>query len=253
MLNEDALRRALAAAGLDAPVRWDDVTDSTNRTATELARAGAPAWTLVAAGHQTAGRGRAGRSWVDRPGRAVMLSVVLRPTLDPEHLGLLSLASGVAMAAAISDLAAVDVRCAWPNDLLVDDAKVGGVLAESDLDGETVRHVVVGVGVNLEAPDDVEGAGGIGDIDEEALVAAFLRRVASLVDGEPRSIVAAWRARSGTLGRRVEATTVDGAVVRGVARDIDAAGALLVGVDDGEAVRVAFGDVRQLREEGGGS
>ncbi|HEX6400633.1 MAG TPA: biotin--[acetyl-CoA-carboxylase] ligase [Actinomycetota bacterium] len=252
MLNEDAFRRALAAAGLDAPVRWDEVATSTNDVARELAAAGAPAWTLVAAGHQTAGRGRAGRTWVDEPGRAVMLSVILRPALEPARVGLLSLAAGAAMAGAASEAAALDVRCKWPNDLLADGVKVGGILAEADLDGDAIRHVVVGVGVNLEAPDGVADAAGIGAVDEERLVTAFVRELASTLEGDPAAILEAWRARADTLGRRVEATTVDGTVVRGLARDVDATGGLLVEVTDGDPVRIAFGDVRHLRPEGAG-
>lgn len=250
MLNGEALRRAVRAIGVDAPVRWDDVTTSTNETALELARAGAPAWTLVGAGHQTAGRGRAGRMWVDRPGGAVMLSVVVRPSLPPDRIGLVSLAAGAAMAEAASSISGVGVRCKWPNDLLVDAAKVGGVLAESELDGSSVRHVVVGVGVNLEPPEGVPDAGGIGDIDEEALVTRFLRRLASLVEGDPRGVLDAWGSASDTLGRAVEATTVDGTVVRGVAMELDADGGLVVRTG-GVRARVAFGDVRHLRSVDG--
>jgi BirA family biotin operon repressor/biotin-[acetyl-CoA-carboxylase] ligase len=238
----------MASAGLDAPVRWDDVTDSTNRVATELAAAGAPAWTLVGAGHQTAGRGRAGRTWVDRPGRAVMFSVVLRPAIEPERLGVVSLAAGVAMANAITEVVALDVRCKWPNDLLVAGAKVGGILAQSYVDDGAVRHVVVGVGVNLEPPEGLAEAAGIGDADEERLVTTFLRRLASLLGGATDGIVDAWRLRSDTIGRRVEATTVGGTVVRGRAADVDPGGSLLVDADAGR-VRVAFGDVAHLRAE----
>lgn len=250
VLDEDALHRALEAAGLSAPVRWDDVTVSTNDTAMRLAAEGVPAWTLVAAGHQTLGRGRAGRSWSDRSGRAVLFSLVLRPSLDAELLGLVPLAAGAAMANAASEAAGLDVRCKWPNDLLLDGAKVGGILAESELDGAAVRHVVVGVGVNLEPPEDVAGAAGIGDVDEEMLVTAFLRSLASLIGGEPNEILDSWRARAYTLGRRVEATTTEGTVVRGVAADVDATGALLVDTDAGR-VRVAFGDVHHLTVDHG--
>ena len=83
MLSEDALVRALERVGLRAPVRFDEVTASTQATALELAAAGTPEWTLVAAGHQTEGRGRLGRTWLDRPGRALMFSFVLRPALEP--------------------------------------------------------------------------------------------------------------------------------------------------------------------------
>jgi hypothetical protein len=99
--------------------------------------------------------------------------------------------------------------------------------------------------VNLAAPADVPGAGALGDLDAEALVAAFLHRLASLLD-DTDEIVDAWRAVSGTLGRNVEATTHDGTVVRGVARDVDETGALLVDAHRRGIVRVAFGDVRIL-------
>ncbi len=103
LLNEDALQRALSAAGLTAPVRWDEETDSTNATALTMADEGTAAWTLVAAGHQTAGRGRQGRVWRDRPGSALLFSLVLRPEWEPAVVGLVSLAAGAAMAEAASD------------------------------------------------------------------------------------------------------------------------------------------------------
>ena len=153
VLNEDALARALAAAGLSAPVRWDDVTGSTNANALALAAEGAPAWTLVGAGHQTAGRGRLGRNWVDRPGAALLCSVVLRPSWETDRLGLAALAAGAAMAEAASEMSGVEVRCKWPNDLLVGGRKVGGILSEAQASVEGIVHVVVGVGVNLEMPE----------------------------------------------------------------------------------------------------
>jgi BirA family biotin operon repressor/biotin-[acetyl-CoA-carboxylase] ligase len=98
LLSEAELERSLAAAGLQAPVRFEEVTGSTNAAALELAEGGAPEWTLVAAGHQTRGRGRLGRTWVDQPGDALMFSFVLRPArIDPEHAGLIGLLAGWAM------------------------------------------------------------------------------------------------------------------------------------------------------------
>ena len=82
MLSVTELERAFADLGLEAPVRFDEVTGSTNATALGMAEAGAPEWTLVAAGHQTAGRGRLGRTWTDRAGAALMFSFVVRPTLE---------------------------------------------------------------------------------------------------------------------------------------------------------------------------
>ncbi|HEX5936161.1 MAG TPA: biotin--[acetyl-CoA-carboxylase] ligase [Actinomycetota bacterium] len=250
MLDEDALRRAVdGIPHVRATVRWDDVTTSTNETAMRLASEGAPAWTLVAAAHQTRGRGRQGRSWVDRPGRALLCSVVLRPELPPDRLGLVSLASGAAIAGAGSTLSRGAVRCKWPNDLLAEGAKVGGVLAEAEVEGAVVRHVVVGFGVNLEVPEGVEGAGALVGVDPERLLAGSLASLWRLL-AAPDEIPERWRAVADTLGRRVEATTVGGDAVRGVAADVDATGALVVETDGGPR-RVAFGDVRHLVHDDG--
>jgi BirA family biotin operon repressor/biotin-[acetyl-CoA-carboxylase] ligase len=245
VLSEDALRRALATAGLAAPVRWDEVTESTNATALAMAARGTPSWTLVAAGHQTAGRGRLGRAWVDRPGKALMCSVVLRPAWDPESLGLVSLAAGVAMADAASGVSELVVRCKWPNDLILSDRKVGGILVETEVRDGRLRHVVVGIGVNLDAPEGVPEAGAIGRVSEEALLSGFLQRFGSLIEGPSEEILDRWRTVSATLGRRVEATTVGGDTVRGLAADLDETGALLVDTDAGRR-KVAFGEIQHL-------
>ena len=94
------LERVLVAAGCAAPAQWDETTGSTNATARARAEAGDPEWTLVAAGHQSEGQGRLGRSWEDRPGAALLFSVVLRPTIDPPDAGLLPVLAGAAMAEA---------------------------------------------------------------------------------------------------------------------------------------------------------
>ena len=247
MLSEEALQRALTAAGVSAPVRWDEVTGSTNETAMRLAAQGAPAWTLVAAGHQTAGRGRGERVWSDRPGHALLFSVVVRPALEPEQLGLVALAAGAAMADAAAELSGEDVRCKWPNDLLRSGSKVGGILGEAVVSDDGVRHAVVGVGVNLEPPPDVADAAGIGDVDPEALLTAFLVRFRVLLDGDPAGVIEGWRARSATLGRRVEATVTGGDSVRGVAADLDERGGLVVLTDDGPTT-ITFGDVRHVNQ-----
>ncbi|MGI8617147.1 MAG: biotin--[acetyl-CoA-carboxylase] ligase [Actinomycetota bacterium] len=245
MLSEDALRRALEAVGLTAPVRWDEVTESTNATALKMAAEGAPEWTLVAAGHQTSGRGRQGRAWVDRPGAALMCSLVLRPSWAPDRIGSVSLAAGAGMAEAASEASGRAVRCKWPNDLMVGESKVGGILGEAEINDGRIAHVVLGIGVNLVPPDDVPGADAIGNVDEEALLAAFLQRFRSIIEGPAEEILARWRAVSATLGRRVEAIAVGGDTARGVAADVDDTGALLIETGEGP-VRVAFGEIHHL-------
>ena len=249
MLSEQALSRALERAGLRAPVRFDEVTGSTQATALQMASDGAPEWTLVAAGHQTQGRGRLGRTWTDRPDGALMFSFVLRPPLEPDAIGTVSLLAGTAMTAACRDVAAADATCKWPNDVLVDRRKAGGILAETRVAERRVEFVVVGIGVNLGSPpSDVPNAAAV-DADGEALLTAFLRTFA--LEYRPsdasfaRNVVASYRSLCSTLGTRVRARTTGGTVVEGDAVDVDETGALVVQV--GDAVeRVRFGEVVHL-------
>jgi BirA family biotin operon repressor/biotin-[acetyl-CoA-carboxylase] ligase len=248
VLTEENLREAVRSAGIEAPPRFDEVTESTNRTALHMAEEGAPEWTVVAAGHQTAGRGRLGRTWESKPGAAVQFSVVLRPALEPERIGLLSLGAGAAGATACRDVAGADVHCKWPNDLMLGEAKVGGILAEAAVSGTAVRHVVVGTGINLQPPDGLPDAGGIGATDAAALIGSFLRTLRELVSGREvvERILTAYRPLCATLGRPVRATTVDGRVVEGVAESIDGRGNLVVA----EYLRrstVGFGEIEHLR------
>jgi BirA family biotin operon repressor/biotin-[acetyl-CoA-carboxylase] ligase len=249
MLSEDALTRALELAGLRAPVRFDEVTRSTQESALRMAADGAPEWTLVAAAHQTAGRGRLGRSWMDEAGGALMFSMVLRPTLTADRGGLISLLAGGSLARASEELTGRRTTCKWPNDVLVGGRKAAGILVEARLAGGRFEHAVVGIGANLgSAPAALPEAGAIEAVDAE-LLAAFLRAFVAgyRADGADFSelVLGAYRARCATLGSRVRATTVGGEVVQGEAVDLDEAGGLVVHTTDGLAT-VRFGEVEHL-------
>lgn len=249
MLSDHALSRALERAGLVAPVRFEEVTRSTQVTALAMAADGAPEWTLVAAGHQTQGRGRLGRAWHDEPGRALMFSFVLRPALRPEEGGLLTLLAGVALVEACDDPTGRRAACKWPNDLLVEGRKAGGILAESRLAAAGFDHVVVGVGVNLGVPPTALPDVGAVDAEDGELLTAFLRSFVRRYEpgnpAFPAAVVAAYRERCATLGDRVRATSTDGTVAEGVAEDVDETGALVVRTSEGTRV-VRFGAVERL-------
>lgn len=249
-LSEPALRRALERIGAEAPVRFDEVTRSTQLTARELAEEGAPEWTLVAAGHQTEGRGRLGREWVDVPGATLLFSLLLRPALPPERGGLISLLGGWATATACRRVSGAEAGCTWPNDVVVGGGKVGGILAESELDGERIRHVILGVGVNLAASPAVAGAAALGDADPAEVLEVFLEGFASAYrpaeEGFAAETVAAYRSVCVTIGATVRATTTRGESVEGEAEDLDETGGLVVRTDRGLEV-VRFGEVEHLR------
>lgn len=258
-----------------ADVRWVASTGSTNADAMDLARAGEPEGVVLVADHQTAGRGRAGRTWEAPPGASLLMSVVLRPPVGV--MDLCTMAVGVAAAEAVEALGGFAPRLKWPNDLVwpgdgsSEDRKLGGILAEADwpagstLAGGYRRRdddravVVVGLGVNVAWPDDlpadladiavacnhISAAG----IDREDLLIAVLQHLdehySRLVGGDRASLLATWSSRSATLGRRVR---VDLARedVEGMAVAVTDQGHLVVDTGSGRR-EIAVGDVVHLR------
>lgn len=133
---------------LGAPARHLGTVASTMTEAAAWAAAGAPHGAVVVAGHQTAGRGRHGRAWDAPPGQSLLLSLVLRPALPAERLGLVPLAAGLAVAEAVGAFG-VDASVKWPNDVRVGGRKLAGVLAETTWAGAEPT-VVLGIGLNVE-------------------------------------------------------------------------------------------------------
>lgn len=211
--------------GRFSEVRWFPEVDSTNRLAVELARDGAADGLVVGADHQTAGCGRRGRAWESRPGTSLLVSVVLRPV--PR---LVTLAAGLAAADACEAVARARVRLKWPNDVMSANGKLGGILSE--LVGDAA---VVGLGLNLGwAPP---GAACLGpEVDRGALLDAWLTGL----DG-PADVLARYRARCDTLGRRVR-VELPRETLEGLAEDVDDEGRLVV-----EGRPIAAGDVVHLR------
>ena len=255
LLSEPALTRALERAGLQAPVRFEEVTPSTQATALALAEDGAPEWTLVAANHQTHGRGRLGRSWDDVAGSSLLFSMILRPALGVADGGALALLAGLALAETIDKVADQRAACKWPNDVLVGGRKAAGILAGSATAGESLSYVVLGIGANIgDVPAAHPDAGAIA-ADDVAVLEGFLRTFSRrYAPGHPAftaTVLAAYRERCATLGERVRATATDGAVVEGVAADLDATGGLVVETGDGRRT-VRFGDVEHVRAAGSG-
>jgi BirA family biotin operon repressor/biotin-[acetyl-CoA-carboxylase] ligase len=193
--------------------------DSTNRRARELAAAGAPHGTLVTAGVQTAGRGRQGRRWDAQEGDALLCSLIVR---EPDEL--LSLRAGLAVA----DVAGGTARVKWPNDVLLEGAKVAGVLVEGR---PHEGWAVVGIGVNVSAAPAGLGATSLGRDDVEAVLAELLRALETRLTQPAAAALDDLRARDALLGATVR---WDGGT--GMAEGIDATGGLLVRTERGVTV-----------------
>jgi BirA family transcriptional regulator, biotin operon repressor / biotin---[acetyl-CoA-carboxylase] ligase len=244
----------------DWDVRRFDEIDSTNRYLLEQAREGAPAGVVAVAGHQTAGRGRLDRRWESPPGTNLLASFLLRPRCAPTELHLATAAVALAAADACRDVAGVDARLKWPNDLLVGESKVAGVLAEADFGGGPAVAVVVGLGLNVGWPGP-PGAGGT-SLDEargstldteamlEGVLVALAPRAELLDHAAGRAALAEeQRRRCATLGTRVRVTLAAGDVT-GTARALDDAGQLVIETVEGTRT-VSAGDVVHLRPESG--
>lgn len=239
-----------------------ELISSTNDHARELAEEGAGHGEVVIADSQTGGRGRRGRPWVSPPGLNAYFSVILRPELPPARAPELTLLASVAICDALRQ-ANVPAAIKWPNDLLVQDRKIAGILTEMASEPERVHWAVIGIGVNVNAaatdfpPELRDVATSVllerGEPAPRALfVAACLTALESWLDRHAEEgfepVRLAWRERSATLGREVTVKT-DGREIVGRAEDIDAAGALLVRTDEG-IQRILSGDVIHLRTQG---
>jgi BirA family transcriptional regulator, biotin operon repressor / biotin---[acetyl-CoA-carboxylase] ligase len=246
-----------------APVEHFDSVGSTNEVAKERARGGAPAFSVVMAAHQTAGRGRQGHVWVSPRGN-LFLSVLLRPGGRVAHAGLIPLAAGVAVAEAL-DSFGVRARLKWPNDLVVGERKIAGLLAEAASGSEGIESVVLGIGINLsldpaEVPATIRDAVTSVSLESRRSVslaeaaAETLARVAvwyhALAREGAAAVLAAWRARSVPWWGRPVEVRAGASLIRGVARGVDERGALLLDLEGGTRAALLSGEARELRLAG---
>ncbi|HKJ35478.1 MAG TPA: biotin--[acetyl-CoA-carboxylase] ligase [Solirubrobacterales bacterium] len=222
-----------------------ETTDSTNERARELAIDGADSGTVVTASSQTAGRGRQGRRWVAPPDSALLYSAILRP-LDLRHL-LLPLAAPVAVCEACEAVGGGDCRIKWPNDIWVDERKLGGILIEA----RPPEWAVIGVGVNVaidddEFPDDLRWPATSlgGRATPNKLRKAVDRELGRWVEAGAEKVLEAFAARDALRGRPIAwEGGPDRLDRRGTAEGIDEKGNLIVRGEDGTTTALGSGEV----------
>lgn len=260
-LDPGRLRRALEGSmwtRLDVVER----TQSTNSDVAEAAQSGAPEGLVVAAEHQVAGRGRLGRVWQAPARSGLAVTVLLRPVeIAATRWPWLPLLTGVAVRDALARGADVPARVKWPNDVLVEERKVAGILVER-VETPVGPAAVVGMGVNVsldaddipvpEATSLLLSGGGL--VDRTTLLVEILIALETeygswrRAGGEAAAgLRTAYLSACDTLGRRVRVSLPDGTVVVGTATGIDAAGQLSVDVG-GATRRYGAGDVVHLRD-----
>jgi BirA family biotin operon repressor/biotin-[acetyl-CoA-carboxylase] ligase len=230
-----------------------DRIDSTNAEALRWARAGAPEGTIVWALEQTGGRGRRWRVWSSPPGN-LYASILLRPAVRPAQAAQLGFVAAVAIAEALRLVLPMErqVRCKWPNDLLIDGAKVAGILPEAEAAGRNVEALVLGIGINLmcHPADTPYPATSLRAAGSEIAIGALLESLAGCLHLWYRSwqdegfapIRARWLEFATGLGQAVE-VRLEGATLQGRFAALDASGALDLELADGGHRLVTAGDV----------
>ncbi|HVZ81970.1 MAG TPA: biotin--[acetyl-CoA-carboxylase] ligase [bacterium] len=230
--------------------------DSTNRLLLDLAAQGYPEGTVVQADSQTRGRGRQGRRWITPPGRALAFSLLLRPRSSPKDLPWVTLMAAVAVARCLETFR-VRAGIKWPNDLLLNDKKVCGILTEVGPSRDNRPSIVLGVGLNVnqvakDFPPGLRKAATSLQMatkrtwDRQKLLGRLLDHLEEgyedLLHGRIDRLSEQWGKRNVTLGREVRLTQGKRSIT-GMALGLDRNGALLLSLKTGEVQRVLSGDV----------
>ena len=263
-LSADAIRPALTTRRFGHPVYYWPVVGSTNDELKRLAGEGAAEGALAIADEQLSGRGRLDRRWIALAGSSLLASLLFRPLfLPPEQAQQVTMLCALAAADAVAQVAGRPASLKWPNDLLLDNKKLAGILTELDLAGDQLAWVVVGLGLNVNAdlarppadpidpdwPELVDTAISLSmatghPVSRLALLADYLSGVEARYELLREGIgpLEEWTARLSTVGQPVTVAAPDG-VYQGVAEGVDERGALLLRRPDGQVTPILSGDV----------
>lgn len=264
-MNAVDITQDLGTAWVGRHLHCHSTVESTNELAKALAvNESAPDGTVVVADWQSAGKGRLGRRWLSKPGENLLFSVILRPDLTPMEAGQMTMLCSLGCAEAVEAETGLSIDLKWPNDFLLGNRKLGGILTElgeaspathvPDERERRVDFVVVGIGinVNMDVGQHPEIAGEATSLASalgrplnrtnllRAMLGAIDDRYLAFQSGTSPS--KEWESKLISLGKSVRVRTFQG-IVKGVAEAVDATGALLVRRADGQLVRILEGDI----------
>jgi len=236
--------------------------DSTNDAAYELADKGIKEGTVVLAEEQGRGKGRHGRSWVSPPKGGVYMSCILRPRMAPNEIPRITLLAAVAACKSIRKVTGLGAMIKWPNDILIDNKKVCGILTEMKAEQDSVTFIILGIGINVNTPvrslpkgasslkEEMRHNGGKADLSRVEIVKKILETLEAeyrtLKEKGFRPIMEEWEALSAMLGSRIR-IVLQNRTFEGQAHDIDPDGSLVVRLDSGVMEKVSSGDVEMVR------
>lgn len=254
---DDLLARLGKTKVIGRDIRVFEKTTSTNDVIERLARDGVREGVVVFAESQTKGRGRLGRKWVSPERKGLWFSILLRPDLRPPETTQLTIASATALRRAIQSETGLKPEIKWPNDILVGRKKVAGILTELSAELDRVKHVILGIGVDVnlgagEFPPELRKLATSLKIESgkaisrPELAAAILRELdfdyARIRAGKFTAVADEWETQCATIGHEV-AIQIGGREIRGRAESLDDDGALIVRTEHGRLERIIGGDV----------
>ncbi|GBC62175.1 biotin--[acetyl-CoA-carboxylase] ligase [Desulfonema ishimotonii] len=234
--------------GREERIHYFPETGSTMTVARKMARNGCPAFTVVIAGQQTGGRGRLQRKWLSDDG-GLYFTVVVRPEIPPVLSSRISFVASLSLAGVLRKQFGVNAQVKWPNDILVDEKKLTGMLSEMETDADMVSFVNIGMGINVNndpTPDESRAtslARLLGrTVPRRAILAAFLDDFeARMAQVDYDTVIGEWKEFTLTLGRRVRIVTTS-ETYEGRAADVEKDGTLILELGDGTRKSVIFGD-----------
>lgn len=256
ILSSSELESVISTKWLGRNLVYLPTTDSTNTQAKLLAEQGAPHGTLVAADMQTGGRGRRGRTWIQKSGENISMSLLIRPEIKPDNASMLTLVSAASIKRAIEELAGTRVEIKWPNDLIINGKKICGILTEMSAEQDYIHYVVPGFGINVSGtsfPEDIKSfASSIyretgKRISRSLLIAGILKELEKdyesfILEENLAFIKDEYNSCLVSLGREVRVLDPKGEF-NGISRGITDMGELIVECEDGRQCLVSSGEV----------
>ncbi len=250
------LEKGLATSVIGRNIYYYQTVDSTSSVARSLAEQGAAEGSVVIAEEQTSGRGRYGRRWISPKGANILGSIILRPSIRLHQVPQLVIIGAVSAAASIYKAIRIAPQLKWPNEILLNGKKVGGILTEFNAELDRIDFVILGIGMNVnfdfsEFPEMASGATSLSTeagarVSRVALLQILLEQIEGnyrlLTEGKFHLVVEQWNALCWGMGGWVQAASVEGRQ-RGILRRLGDDGSLIIGRADGEQKIAMTGDV----------
>lgn len=263
MLSKERLESVRNGEIIGTEILFLDSTTSTNDVAMETARKREkPEGIVVIADSQTHGKGRLGRKWLSPPGVNLYFTVLLKPPFSPPEAQLATLAAAVAVATAVREFAGIKAEIKWPNDILVNGKKTGGILLEMKTGRSGINILCIGIGINVnmsmdELPEDIRSLSTSlktesgSHIDRAEFLGCILaemeRTYKILLNDDKRALINEWIHLNCTVGNKVTVKCHD-KVVTGTAEGINDYGELIVRLSSGRLETLSAGDVTILKD-----